>query len=122
MTRSNTPAPDKPVAEGIARIIRHAMLAEPHRVENFKERADLRCEIADKAVAAILSAYPLRDEAAIRADEREKCAAICDAIGDDIMKEATVAHENESYDLYEELESQAFQYSHAAAAIREGAK
>jgi hypothetical protein len=72
----NTRTTDKTVAEGIAR-----QLLSRRGVPDFKNDGtekgayQLMWKDALLDANAILSAYPLPDEAAIRADEREKCAA-----------------------------------------------
>ncbi len=72
------------------------------------------------AVNAILATGLVAGEAAIRADEREKCAKVAVARSDAVMAEAEAAHEDENYDLYERLECQAGDYADLAAAIRSG--
>ena len=94
------PATDKTVAEGIARIIYESNphyesgeCADGHQVSpggnlSWEQARDRDAEFGDDALFvkltkepleladAILSAGLVTDEAAIRADEREKCAAI----------------------------------------------
>jgi hypothetical protein len=80
----------------------------------YKNRRTSSLRKADQILASGL----VHDEAGIRRDEREKCAKICDALGDEIMERAEEAHENEEYDEYESLECAATEYSRAASAIR----
>ncbi|MGB3485339.1 MAG: DUF4406 domain-containing protein [Mycobacterium sp.] len=72
------------------------------------------------AVNAILATGLVAGEAAIRADEREKCARIADAKSDAVMAEAEAAHEDKNYNLHGRLECQAGDYADLAAAIRSG--
>lgn len=67
---------------------------------------------------AILATGLVAGEAAIRADEREKCAKVADAKSDAVMAEAEAAHEDKNYNLYGRLECQAGDYADLAAAIR----
>lgn len=56
----------------------------------------------------------------ISAEEmRERCAAVCNLLADEIMKEAEAAHDDEDYDRYEELECRAADYQRCADRIRQ---